>query len=488
MTNKKNTSSNSQTFFWLYTVLGIISIFLSLLLINGLLITEFSYYFGNVFCSVFLIILCVFAGYYGYNYWNYYKHVFIEKIPDCEFYNTIIFMFLFRNLGEFIGKIIGIMFFLIIAISSLLVENVESYLELRNLSFIDTSLLSIFLYPLIGFSVVIITRVIFEQLIRIFNFEIKNSNNEVFYIKDIFIEIFKKNNTAKILNPFNLKSSSKSTEKLLIAINYLPNIFIIITNIFIILFLSTLMILNPSLEHFIPILFTVIPIIIIYKLAKVALNDFKAEIKYFFNNSNSSVTIEVFPKYYYKGTLDKYIRIRAVAILVFFIFLPSILIILNQIDLNGIDSTALFIISTLIFILLTRLNAFYLSKNRSRSILKTFLIILLSPIPIGYIIILLTPKYPKVIKKQNNGSKIIGIILFIIGILGLILRLYFIINGKNNNPEIIASYIDRTDSFLTSFYNLLHILYCVGLIVLGSLFIEEGKLKNKTEKGEITPE
>ena len=204
MSLKKHTSSNSQTFFWLYTVLGLISIFLSIFFIYSLLGFHDIYSFDKTISSVFLIILCIFAGYYGYNFWNYYKHVFLEKIPDCEFYNTIVFIFLFRNLGEFIGKIVGVIIFLMAAISSLIVDDVESYLKFRNLGFIETSLFSIVLYPLIGFSIVLITRLIFEQLIRILNFEIKNSNNETLYIKEVFYEIFQKDHTAKILNPFNL--------------------------------------------------------------------------------------------------------------------------------------------------------------------------------------------------------------------------------------------------------------------------------------------
>ena len=226
---------------------------------------------------------------------------------------------------------------------------------------------------------------------------------------------------------------------------------------------------------------------IIYRLAKVAINDFNAEKKYFFNNSNSNIVVEVFPDYYYRGVLNKYIKIRAVAIIGFFISLPIFFILLNQIDLNIFNSTVLIMIGTIVYILLTRLNAFYLSKNRNRSILKTFLILLLAPIPFGYSIILLTPKYPKVTKKQKIWSKVIGIILLSIGILGIILRLYFIFKGDNNADNILP-YYDKTDSVLNSFYNLIHILYCVGLVILGNIYIKECKLKNNSEKEEITIE
>lgn len=285
------------------------------------------------------------------------------------------------------------------------------------------------------------------------------------------------------------KTKKASSKTLLIAINYLPNFIVILFIVSLILFPLRVIFLDLAIIGILVIIiFIAILAYVLYKLALVTINDFKAEKQYFIKNPNSSVNIEVFPNYYYRGTLDKYIKIRAVSIISFVVFLTALFVLLGQFEFKGIYETLLLVIIGFLYIVLSIFNAFYLSANRIQSSFKTFLIIILFTIPIGYIIVLLTPKYPKVIKKRSKWSKIAGIVLFSIGILSIIISLFAVFTQKASSPDYSSYSSNNANSEFDTFLTYLQILYSVGVTLLGKILINESKLISTSIKDETLTE
>ncbi|HPS58420.1 MAG TPA: hypothetical protein PK514_09970 [Spirochaetota bacterium] len=164
-----------EPFRWVYILFAAVNLIMPLYVFyqavdNGIFRAPAKYI--TIFIVVWLII--GFAGWVSFQIWWNRK----DKIKDTfsessDFAATPVFSHFIQTLGEWSGTWIGLVGFTIALLSTLLLGNDgRGFTRMLGMDFISSGIASIILMPLYGFLIIIVTRVLAEQmkvLIGIYN-------------------------------------------------------------------------------------------------------------------------------------------------------------------------------------------------------------------------------------------------------------------------------------------------------------------------------
>lgn len=166
---------------WLYSIIAIFNILLPFYLIYKAIDNNVFYFYGEeeyglsefkykIF-FVFLIIWIViaFASWISFQiWWNRKSKINFTSDESSEFIAIPAVAHLIQTLGEWIGTWVAIVGFLLSLIFTLVfsieIEGVSSLVYLIGLPFLETSIKSILLMPIYGYGIIVISRLISEQI------------------------------------------------------------------------------------------------------------------------------------------------------------------------------------------------------------------------------------------------------------------------------------------------------------------------------------
>ncbi|MDR2313160.1 MAG: hypothetical protein LBE02_01335 [Spirochaetaceae bacterium] len=148
-----------------YIVMAVINLILPLV-IFFVAVQNRVFEYGAKFVAAFIFswLVIAFACWIGFQLWWNRRNRTID-IADSEFIATPIFSDLFQTFGEWVGTMIGIMGAGVGLLASIFLGNDANYLFSEiGLGFMQFGILVIIIGPLIGFFIIIVSRVLAEQL------------------------------------------------------------------------------------------------------------------------------------------------------------------------------------------------------------------------------------------------------------------------------------------------------------------------------------
>ena len=153
-----------RPFSWLYGLLAIFNLIFPLYILFSKTIV-FRASFKVVLAFLLVWVVLAFAGWIGFQiWWDRMMKLVVDSSTGDEFVATPIFSHFIQTLGEWFGTLFAIVGFAGLLISMILLGN-DAYwfLKLIGLRFPVLGWTGIFLLPIIGYLIVILTRFLAEQ-------------------------------------------------------------------------------------------------------------------------------------------------------------------------------------------------------------------------------------------------------------------------------------------------------------------------------------
>ncbi len=153
-----------RPFSWLYGLLAIFNLIFPLYILFSKTIV-FRASFEVVLAFLLVWVVLAFAGWIGFQiWWDRMMKLAVDSSTGDEFVATPIFSHFIQTLGEWFGTLFAIVGFAGLLISMILLGN-DAYwfLKLIGLRFPVLGWTGIFLLPIIGYLIVILTRFLAEQ-------------------------------------------------------------------------------------------------------------------------------------------------------------------------------------------------------------------------------------------------------------------------------------------------------------------------------------
>ncbi|MEX1190919.1 MAG: hypothetical protein WEA99_03030 [Brumimicrobium sp.] len=155
-----------KPFSWLYTLLAILNLLFPIFIL-------YEAIDGRIFESpakivvvfILLWIVIAFAGWLSFQlWWDRKSKVLASSTSDDEFSATPVFSHFIQTYGEWFGTWLGIVGFTFALLSTIFLGNEGGYMA-RNLGlgFVNTSVAGIFLMPIFGFLIIVVSRFVAEQ-------------------------------------------------------------------------------------------------------------------------------------------------------------------------------------------------------------------------------------------------------------------------------------------------------------------------------------
>jgi hypothetical protein len=532
-------SFNDKTFNWLYSLFAIINLMLPIYIFNIAINSKvFDSKVSGTFAFILIWILISLVGWFSFRHWWTCKEKIIaNSLNGSEFETTLVISNFVKTFGEWIGSIIGVVFFGVSLLTNIFLgEAGERFLFEIGLDFIYLGFISTVLMPIFGLLIIVITRFISEQIHAraivhtsssattqtrvndlsinqkeinqkenissielspdlnnskslnnsiensqtVFNSQIKSENKNIIEISREYIEKqnFRKNFfVAFIKKLINLKL----LKEIGLVLNFLPNIIIILVSLTALYFgINSI----PPFSWLL--LFYTIGIgiqgYLTYLLIYITIKDYKIERKAFFNDPNK-IQFKIF-SYTFYGNRTLYFLIKPTLFLLFIV----ITMVLFANAITYIDpSFADPIILICVMPFYSYIIAYFFGKKRKIGFKWSFLFgLLLTPF-LGIYIVMLSPKHYDEYYKPSIAKKAIGTTIMIVMAICI---LFQIINYQDFNTysQDSLNYINSTNFKTKENYEIFSWLFLIGLFLIGNYIYDIGKGKKPEEELAIVDE